>query len=123
MSHADSRRDLLGQRDRLVAALRRCGNVMRGSLVQVRVRCGQRRCVCGRGGPRHPKEHLTVKLHGKTRTLYVNRDRRAEVQAWLEGYRHLRRLVEKLTEVNLQLLRSAKSGAAKERRAGRTRRS
>lgn len=118
------REELLAHRDQLLAQLRQCPNLMRGSLTQLRVRCGQPNCECTRG-PGHLKTHLTVNLGGRTRTLYVNQKRRAEIEALLDGYRCIWQLIDKLTEVNLVLLRGERSRAPQRRppRTSRRRRS
>ena len=94
---------------------------MRGSLISVQVRCGQAGCECAQGGPGHPKTHLTVNIGGKTRTLYVNRNRHDEIAAMLDSYRRVWAIINELTEINLALLRGERSAPA--RRKPRTLRS
>lgn len=114
---SDNQSDLLARREQLLASLRQSPNLMRGSLNQLRVRCGARNCFCATG-PGHIKTHFTVSLRKKTRTLYVNQERRTEIEALTQGYARLWELVNDLTEVNLALLRTQQPKPARLRRAG-----
>ena len=109
--------ELLARREQLLDALRQSPNLMRGSLNQLRVRCGAPNCFCATG-PGHLKTHFTVSLRKKTRTLYVNQERRAEIEALTQGYARLWELVNDLTEVNLALLRAQQPTPTRRRRSG-----
>ena len=61
--------------------------------------------------------HLTLKERGKTRTVYVPRDLREEVETWVEEHRRLRRLIREITRLQLALIRLHRTEQA--RRAGR----
>ena len=50
------------------------GPVLAASLSEVRKRCGQPSRACHRDGPLHLAHHLTLKVDGKTRTIYVPQD-------------------------------------------------
>jgi hypothetical protein len=61
--------------------------------------------------------HLTLKSRGKTRTVYVPRDLKDEVQSWVEEHRRLKRLLREITLLQLALVRLHRTEKA--RRAGR----
>lgn len=61
--------------------------------------------------------HLTLKRGGKTRTVYVPRDLKDEVEAWVQEHRRLKRLLREITRLNLELVRLHRRHQA--RRAGR----
>jgi hypothetical protein len=61
--------------------------------------------------------HLTLKRQGKTRTVYVPRDLKDEVQAWVQEHRRLKRLLREITTIQLALIRLHRTEQA--RRAGR----
>ena len=58
------------QRDALITEVRGLGNLMRGSVVQVAVKCGRPGCACAQGA-KHRKVHLSVNLGGRTRGCYL----------------------------------------------------
>lgn len=98
------------QREALLAELRRLPNLMRGTVYERERKCGRASCTCATGGPRHPGVQMTVNVGGKTRTRYVRREERAEVEAMIAAYRRLWALVEALTEINLALLHASPAG-------------
>jgi hypothetical protein len=104
------------RRDALLAELRSVGNLMRGSLVQTKVRCGRKGCVC-ESGEKHLKVHLSVNLNGRTRGCYVGRAREEAVGALLTEYQRAWKIISDLTEVNLELLRGEHAGGRKRGRA------
>jgi hypothetical protein len=60
---------------------------------------------------------LTLKHRGKTRTVYVPRDLKDEVQAWVQEHRRLKRLLAEITSLQLALIKLHRIDKA--RRAGR----
>ena len=59
-----------------------------------------------RPGCTQPGWHLTFKVRGRTRTLYVPMERVAEVKQWTQNYRHLKQLIRQVTRHSRALLRS-----------------
>lgn len=113
---AISRIQLEKRRDALIGQLRSVGNLMRGTLIQARVKCGRKGCVC-EAGEKHEKLHLSLNLHGRTRGCYVGEGRREEVAPLIAEYRRAWQIIEQLTEVNLELLRGDHAGGRRRRRA------
>ena len=60
---------------------------------------------------------VTCKHRGKTRTVYVPRDLKDEVEAWVQEHRRLKRLLKKITALQLELIRLHRRHKA--RRGGR----
>jgi hypothetical protein len=82
------------------------GPLLAASLSLVQKRCGQPSCRCHHGGPRHPAHHLTLKVEGKTRTVYVPQDLLLEVQAWVAEYQRLKALMAQVSQLTLALVQS-----------------
>ena len=61
--------------------------------------------------------HLTLKRRGKTHTVYVPRDLKDEVQAWVQEHRRIKRLLQEITTIQLVLIRLHRIEQA--RRGGR----
>jgi transposase len=110
------RRRLERQRDALIQEVRGLGNLMRGTVVEVGVRCGRPGCVCTQGA-KHRKLHLSVNLQGRTQGCYLGQEREAAVAPLLAEYQRAWRLINDLTAVNLALLRGGHPGGRKGRRA------
>jgi hypothetical protein len=60
---------------------------------------------------------LTLKHRGKTRTVYVPKDLKDEVEAWVQEHRRLKRLLQEITNLQLALIQVHRIDKA--RRAGR----
>ncbi len=104
------------RRDALLEQLRGIGNLMRGTLVPTKVRCGRKGCVC-ETGERHVKIHLSVNLHGRTRGCYVG-ERQEAVAGLLREYQRAWHIIEQLTEVNLELIRGVHPGGRQRKKRG-----
>jgi hypothetical protein len=90
--------------DSRLKQLKPAGPLLAASLARVHKRCGQPSCRCHHGGPLHPAHHLTIKEHGKTRTVYVPRDLLGEVQAWVAEYQRLKGLLGEVSQLTLALV-------------------
>ena len=114
------RRRLEQQRAALIEQLRGLGNLMRGTVMQVGVKCGRVGCAC-EGGEKHPKVHLSVNLGGRTRGCYLGREREALVAPLIAEYQRAWRVINELTAVNLALVRGGhpdgRPGRKRKRRA------
>jgi hypothetical protein len=104
------------QRDALVGQLRDLGNLMRGTLVKTKVRCGRKGCIC-ETGEKHEKIHLSVNLHGRTRGCYVG-GREEAVASLIREYQRAWHIIEQLTEVNLELTRGDHPGGRRRKKRG-----
>ena len=69
-------------------------------------RCGRAAYRCHQGGPLHAGQHLTVKEHGKTRSIYVPKDLIPEVQAWIAAHRRQQQLLKEIQQLTLALVRN-----------------
>ena len=105
------------RRDALLAELRGLGNLMRGTVVEVGVKCGRSGCACAQG-EKHRKVHLSLNLGGRTRGCYLGAERAAAVAPLIAEYARAWRLINALTAVNLELLRGTHPGG-RARRKGR----
>lgn len=97
----ESRRMLDARRARLAAGR----PVLAASLPQVRQRCGRPACHCYHGQPHHAW-HLTYKVQGQTRTVYVPQDLLDEVRAWIAEHQRLKTLLDQIHQLTGALVRS-----------------
>jgi hypothetical protein len=87
-----------------------------GTLTQVRKRCGRPCCRCYRGEP-HTAWHLSYKVKGKTRSVYVPQDLLDDVRSWLAEHRRLKALQAEVHQLTVALIRTHTTH--KRRKAGR----
>ena len=102
---------VIQQRDRILARLPEAREILRGSLLQrtIRHRTGCPKCARGEG---HPVAVLAVGYPGGViRQISLSLQQVAYVRRCLANYRKLKAALEKICELNRQLLRCQKTGA------------
>jgi len=104
--------ELEHRRRRLAAQLGRCGDLIRGSLVANRRRCGKPQCRCAQG-ELHESLAFTFKSGGRSRLVHVPGGLDGVARRAARAYATLRRVVEELSEVNVSLLKGAAKGPAR----------
>jgi hypothetical protein len=90
--------------------------VLAATLTQVRKRCGQPSCHCYHGQPHHAW-HLTYKVQGKTRTVYVPHDLLDDVRSWLAEHKRIKTTLDEIHPLTVALIRT--HTRHQRRRAGR----
>ena len=113
MSHArteggaGTKHNLRLQQKKLIRQIREIvgKNLMRGTIVDTQRSCGKASCICVREGKKHSSRSLSVNIGGKTRWIYLNEEREATAQVITHNYSRMWELLDKLTEVNLKLLK------------------
>ena len=94
------------RRKGLAKLLPRAEEILRGSLVERYVTCGNPNCKCTRGERHGPIWYLTVTLGpGRTTGGIVPAEKVAEVGRWIENYQTFKSQLEKISEINRELLR------------------
>jgi len=90
----------------LVAQLPPIAEILRGSLVERYVTCGHPTCKCARGERHGPIWYLTVTLGpGRTTGGIISDGQLEQVRGWIENYHKLKDHLEKISEINRELLR------------------
>ena len=83
--------------------------ILRGSLVERYVSCGNPDCRCARGQRHGPVWYLTVTLGaGRTAGWVVSLEQVDQVRRWIENYRRVKGDLEKISDINHELLRRSR---------------
>jgi hypothetical protein len=90
--------------------------VLAATLTQVRKRCSYPACRCHHGQP-HLAWHLTYKVQGKTRTVYVPKDLLDDVRSWLAEHKRLKVLLDEIHQLTVALVKT--HAKQQKRKAGR----
>ena len=107
------------RRQGLVKLLPPAGEVLRGSLVERYVTCGNSSCKCARGERHGPMWYLTVTLGpGRTTGGIVSADQVEQVRLWIENYQQLKGDLERISEINRELLRRKQNALRVRKRKG-----
>ena len=95
-------------RAKLAASLPSTTEILRGSLLHRRIHHRFGCAVCAAGGG-HPVWVLTVTYPGgRTKQISLSADQKPLVQQWLRNYHKLKETLERICELNQQLLRPEK---------------
>lgn len=100
---------LRNRRQGLTKLLPPVAEILRGSLMERYMTCGNPNCKCAKGARHGPVWYLSVTLdqsHRKGST--VPSDRVAQVRRWIENYHRVREHLEKISDINRELLRREK---------------
>jgi len=79
--------------------------LMRGTVVELATTCGHATCRCAQGGEKHKKLYFSVSAKGKTKLIYVGKERAALAKRYAHTYKALAELIDEMTLVNMELLR------------------
>jgi hypothetical protein len=100
-----TREAAIRKRDQLAAVLARSADVLRGSLLE-RTTFHSKNCPKCARGEGHPQWVLNVNYPGaKTRQLSLRPEQLPRVRKALNNYRQAKETLEKISEINQQLLR------------------
>jgi hypothetical protein len=96
-------------RAKLAASLLSTTEILRGSLLHRHIRHRTGCAVCAKG-PGHPVWVLTITYPGgRTKQISLSTEQKPLVQQWLRNYRKLKDTLERICELNQQLLRPEKN--------------
>ena len=95
-------------RAKLAASLTSTTEILRGSLLHRHIRHRSGCTTCAQG-PGHPVWVLTVTYPGgRTKQISLSAEQKPLVQQWLRNYHKLKDTLERICELNQQLLRPEK---------------
>jgi len=107
------------RREGLTQLLPPLREVLRGSLMQRYLTCGKPDCRCARGKRHGPIWYLSVTLDQSHRTgSTVPSHLLAQVRRWIENYHRVKEHLEKISDINRELLRRDK-GRKPDQKPGR----
>ena len=97
--------NLLDERAALLAEIGSLSHMLHGSWIQRYSLCSRKDCKC-RSGERHgPRHYLVVNEGGRQRQKYVPNSQVEAAQAGIAEHRRLGEIVDRITRINLALMR------------------
>lgn len=105
------------RRQGLTKLLPPLGETLRGSLMERYLTCGNADCKCARGERHGPIWYLSVTLDQSHRTgSTVPPAQVQQVRRWIENYHQVKERLEKISDINRELLRRQKIKSKPKRR-------
>jgi hypothetical protein len=97
------------RREGLTKQLPPLAEVLRGSLMERYLTCGNPDCKCARGERHGPVWYLSVTLDQSHRAgATVPAEQVEQVRRWIENYHRVKEHLEKISDINRELLRGQK---------------
>ena len=99
---------ILRRREQAARRLPDPRQILRGTLVERYRKCGRASCHCARQGDQGhgPAYYLMVTVRsGKTETIYIPKERRRAVEAWVRNFQSMRERMEEISSLNRDLLK------------------
>jgi hypothetical protein len=78
--------------------------IMRGSVYELRTKCGKPSCRCASGAERHSCMVISWTARGRKRLRSIPKEQQAELVALTERYRHFRKTRARVLEVQAKML-------------------
>ena len=97
----------LARAQELRSEMRRLDMLLQASVVLRRTKCGKYSCRCAQG-KLHESWSVTYKEKGKTRTISLREEDRAEVRQWAENWKRFRRLLKRHNALLLESIKKPK---------------
>lgn len=80
------------------------GSFLRGNPVVMERVCGNKNCRCILEGKKHKSLYISKNKEGKRKMIYVPKRMEDEVRAKLDAYKKIKKLTEKVSEINYRKL-------------------
>jgi hypothetical protein len=111
---------LRSRREGLTKQLPPLNEILRGSLMERYLTCGNPDCKCARGQRHGPIWYLSVTLDQSHRSGSTVRPEQVEqVRRWIENYHQVKERLEKISDINRELLRRQKKQGKRHRKTGK----
>jgi hypothetical protein len=104
----DTVKKLEAERQILLEELATLRDMLHGSLVERYTICSRPQCKCHSGQRHGPVRCLVVNRNGKQRQKYIPNGKLTDAKAGLEQYARLQIIVDRVTDINLQLFKENK---------------
>ena len=106
MAETNEVKKLKKERAGILKEIRGIGNLMRGSMYDRERKCGGKGCWCSKSETGHPQTMLTLHFKGEQIVIAVPKGKKEEVLSMIGEYDKLWELIEKLTRINIKMIRS-----------------
>lgn len=107
MSNRDVEK-LVAERKRLLDEVGSLACMLHGSWVERYSVCSRPECRCHSGERHGPRHYLVVNKEGRQRQKYIPKSQVSAAVAGVEQYRRLQEIANRITEINLTLIKERK---------------
>jgi len=98
--------NLQEDKSKIVEQIHSLDNVIRGSIYELKGKCGKPNCYCAKTQRRHKSLMLSFSYKGKTKLIPIKKEQIADIKARIKDYKELKAAIDELARINAELLRS-----------------
>jgi hypothetical protein len=102
-----SLKELIKKRTKLIAELEKLSQLLHGSWVKRYSVCSRPDCKCHQGKRHGPRYYLVINEKGRQRQKYISNSQVQTALTGLAQYRRLQEIVDKITLLNLTMMKEA----------------
>jgi hypothetical protein len=82
------------------------GPIMRGSIVELKLNCGNKKCKCYQDKKfKHPAKYFSVNIDKKTKLIYLGDKKIKIAQKYNDNYLKIWELINQMTLINMELIK------------------
>ena len=91
---------------KILEEIRSLDNVIRGSIYELKGKCGKPNCYCAKTQRRHKSLMLSFSYKGKTKLIPIKKEQIDDIKARMKDYKQLKAAIDEVVLINAELLRS-----------------
>lgn len=105
MQHQNQKK-WIAQRDKLITELQQLSQLIHGTWVERYTTCSRPQCSCHQGKRHGPRAYVIINEKGKQRQKYVPNNQKTAVQNGIKQYKRLLDIADRISQINLLLMRN-----------------
>ena len=102
---------LKNERSELLEELKSLTQILHGSWVERYSVCSRKNCKCHKGERHGPRHYLVINENGRQRQKYIPNSLVESAQKGVQQYHRLAEIVDRITSINLELIKERKYGS------------
>ncbi len=104
--------NLIKQRTLLIQEVLSLQEFVRGTLVKTKKKCGRKSCKCEKG-LLHPHIYISTSRNRRNQVVYIRPNEVGQAEHYIKNYRKLTETLDKISQVNIALLKLEKNNTVK----------
>jgi len=93
------------EKKKVIEKIHSLDNAIRGSIYELKGKCGKPGCYCAKSKRRHTSLMLSFSYKGKTKLVPIKKEQIPGIKARLDDYKQLKAAIDELVRINAELLR------------------
>jgi len=100
--------NLQDEKRKVLEKIHSLDNVIRGSIYELKGKCGKPNCYCAKTKRRHKSLMLSFSYKGKTKLVPIRKEQIPAIKVRMNDYKQLKAAIDELVRIDAELLREEK---------------